>query len=258
MITNENAKPIVDRIVKFIDDKTESAGVKGVVIGLSGGIDSAVVTALATKVFSKEHIHCVYMPNCLMTNDPELEDARKIAKHLGLTLDIVPIGNAIDELMKSMFVKSVDNVTNGNIHARMRMIVLYIIANSKNYMVLGTGNKSELSIGYFTKYGDGGCDIEPIGDIYKTEVFEVAKYLGLPDFIVNKAPSAGLWPGQTDEGEIGMSYKDLDRILESMYIHPSNEVFSYPMKDIMLVQNKIRRSEHKRNMPETCKVDDIR
>lgn len=205
-----------------------NAGARGIVVGLSGGIDSAVVAGLAVRA-TPGHVVGVMMP---CHSDPVDEaHARLTADHFGIPairLDLAPaydrlvgdLRTAVETLPRGQFpVAPADEVDVkarlplANIKPRMRMTSLYFVANSLNYLVAGTGNRSELSIGYFTKYGDGGVDLLPIGRLFKSAVREVARELGVPAPIIDKAPSAGLWLGQTDEAEMGFSYADLERYL---------------------------------------------
>jgi len=226
------------RIEDFIAKRVKAAKARGVVVGLSGGLDSALVATLSVKAVGPENVLGALLPS--PTNSPvDIIDARLIAEKLGIRTHTVPLKSIIDAF-KLQF-EHQDERALGNLTARIRMCVLYYYANHMNYLVAGTGNKSELSIGYFTKYGDGGCDFLPIGDLYKTQVRELAKSMGLPQVIIDRTPTAGLWPGQTDEEEIGMTYEELDRIL------------SHKTEDIR-VSKLVASSKHKRETPEVCKL----
>jgi len=231
---NSVEKKIEDFIVKH----AKRAKAKGIVIGLSGGLDSALVATLSSRALGSENVLGVLMPSA--TNSPhDIHDARLIAEKLGIQTHIVPIKSILDSF--KIHFEHHDERALGNLAARIRMCILYYYANHLNYLVAGTGNKSELSIGYFTKYGDGGCDLLPIGSLYKTEVRELAKSMGLPQEIVDRTPTAGLWPGQTDEGEIGMRYSELDKILAGK-------------AENIRVMQMVASTEHKRKMPEVCKL----
>lgn len=202
-------KKVTNKIKKFIIDSLDSSNKNGVVIGLSGGIDSAVVAKLCIDTLGSKNVLCIFMP----TKSTPIEDFRDIKlleKYLKIKIKIV----YIDNIVKELILEKLDKKSLGNIYPRVRMIVLYEYANLMNRLVCGTGNKTELSIGYFTKYGDGGVDINPIAHLYKTDIWELADFLKIPKSIIEKKPTAGLWEGQTDESEIGISYKELDRILK--------------------------------------------
>lgn len=204
-------KGICNKIVSWIKKYVKAAKKKGVVIGLSGGVDSSVVCSLCIKALGRRNVLALVLP--FKGDDKELSDAIYVAKYLNANYKVINLTD-VYELLLSCLPKA-DKITKGNLKARLRMVTLYYFANKLNYLVAGTGNKSELSIGYFTKYGDGGVDFSPIGDLYKSEVRELAKYLGIPARIINKVPTAGLWRGQTDEGELGISYEELEKMLES-------------------------------------------
>jgi len=198
----------VELIVEFIKEEVGKARAKGVVLGISGGIDSALVGKLCVMALGDDNVQGLFMPADKDVNS----DSRLVAKYLHIYANAIPIGDACQKI--AMLTGAFDPVPLGNIKARMRMVVLYAHANKNNMLVAGTSNKSEMLTGYFTKYGDGGCDIEPIGDLYKTDVWTLAKHLALPPSIIEKVPSAELWAGQTDEKELGLSYEKLDRLLQ--------------------------------------------
>lgn len=198
-------------IEDFIKTYVENSGCKGVVIGLSGGIDSAVITILAKQALGKNKVKCLFLPD-ETTPDEDIKHCDILVKQF----DMSCIKKDITELVKqtsNMCIVKPDKYVLANVKARIRMTLLFEYANATKSLVCGTSNKSEILIGYFTKYGDGGVDIMPIGDLYKTQVWELAKYLKIPKEIISKPPSAGLFTGQTDEKELKLSYKDLDNIL---------------------------------------------
>lgn len=198
-------------IKDFIKTYVKNSGCKSVVIGLSGGVDSALVALLCKETLGKKNTKCVFLPD-ETTPKNDFKDLDLIIKKLGLPCVKKDITSLVDDVSKNCIVKP-DKYALANIKARTRMVLLFEYANMTKSLICGTSNKSELLIGYFTKFGDGAADIQPIGDLYKTQVWELTKYLGLPKPIISKAPTAGLWKGQTDEGEIGLRYRDLDRIL---------------------------------------------
>jgi len=205
----------VSTIIKdFIRTYVKNSGCNGVVIGLSGGVDSAVVACLCKETLGKKNTRCVFLPN-ETTPELDLKHLALIVKKLGLSYKKEEITSVVEEISKHCVIKP-DKFALANIKARVRMILLFEYANMTKSLVCGTSNKSEILVGYFTKYGDGGADIQPIGDLYKTQVWELAKYLKIPQAIISKPPTAGLWKGQTDEKELKMSYKNLDVVLAGL------------------------------------------
>jgi NAD+ synthase len=202
------------RLVSWIKQRAEQANCGGVVFGLSGGIDSAVVGVLCRLAFPKTSLG-VMMP--CHSGQEDLEDALAVAQQFAIPTMTVTLNEAFDSLLKALPDLKYDGKTkrlaDANLKPRLRMSTLYYLSNRLNYLVVGTSNKSELSVGYFTKYGDGGVDIMPLANLLKKDVIELARHLGIPKKIIEKAPSGGLWAGQTDEGEMGLTYKDLDQYL---------------------------------------------
>jgi len=241
------------KIVDFIKQKVKDSGTKGAMLGISGGIDSAVTAALAKKALGKNVIYLSMppsRPNPFKKNISALEKALKIkVKEISIK-DIFK--TAVKGLPKG------NKTAYGNIYSRTRMILLYYFANINNFLVLGTTNRSEMEIGYFTKYGDGGVDIEPIADVYKTEIFEMAERLGLPKEIIEAAPTAGLWPGQTDEQEIGLSYYQLDTVLKLLNLGFSYDQISFltdfSKKELEKIQKRKSTNAHKLSLPPSCKI----
>src|SRR3989454_1282822 len=188
----------------------------------------------------------------------DLKDAKKFAKALGIDLRIIGIAPIVNSLENRLLGFQADQVARGNLRARARMIILYFIANTEGGIVMATGNKSELLTGSFTLFGDGASDFLPIGDLYKTQVREMARYLALPPEIVEKVPTGGLWPGQTDEGELGISYDELDRILLGIELQLEPEAIAQkagvPLDHVAYVQKLVMASVHKRKMPLVPKV----
>jgi NAD+ synthase len=206
-----NTQAVAEHLVQWIAQQVAAAGVKGIAVGLSGGIDSAVVAALAQKACGQNVIGII-MP--CHSDSGDAEDARIVADELGLATRTVDLSSTYDSLLEAMgVVPQGRTLALANIKPRLRMTTLYYHAQSMGYLVAGTGNRSELTIGYFTKHGDGGCDILPIGGLVKQQVWDLARVLGIPAKIIDKAPSAGLWPDQTDEKEMGLSYCELDQYI---------------------------------------------
>ncbi len=241
-----NYQKVAETIESFIRDKTN--GFTGVVIGLSGGIDSTVVAHLAVNAIGRDRVCGLTMP---YHENPEViqdtQDALETAGNLGIKCDLINIRHIIDRFEQNSRYFG-QKLPRENLMARVRMIQLYGLANAENRLVLGTSNKSEIMIGYFTKYGDGGSDILPIGGLYKTEVFELAAHLGVPQKIIDKAPSARLSPGQTDEEDIGVPYSILDKILKGQTEHIDPAL-------VKRVKHLVEKSEHKRCMPPAALIE---
>ena len=243
----------VAHICDFIRDYTLQNGFENIVIGMSGGIDSALSATLAVKALGKEHVFGVMLP--YKHSNPNSEnDAKILAEWLQIQHQTIDISFMADEYF-DLIDPDADPLRKGNWKARSRMIVLYDLSAKYKALVLGTSNRTELMVGYFTQHGDGACAMEPIGNIYKTEVWEMSRYLDIPQRIIDKTPTADLWDGQTDEGELGISYKDLDEILyalteENISIYGS-EKLPYPIETYEHVAKLISNSEYKRNLPPT-------
>ncbi len=241
----QSQEQVCGKIEEWIRAKTKEAGAKGCVVGMSGGVDSSVVAVLAKKALADRMLGLI-LP--CESDSKSKECALLVAKKFGIRTKEIDLSDAFRSLKKIL--PGSDKKTVGNLKARLRMLVLYYFANTYRYLVLGTSNKSELMIGYVTKYGDSAVDLEPIGDLYKTEVLQLAKYLGIPEEIINAKPTAGLWKGQTDEKEIGMSYETLDGILKTLETGKNCEKFERNL--VEKVKRMVKAGEHKRRMPEIC------
>jgi|Deesub1362B_J571_1020462.scaffolds.fasta_scaffold00005_169 NAD+ synthase len=250
----------VRRIKTFIKDKVEEAGMKGVVIGLSGGLDSSVTAVLAVRALGKERVFGLLMPEESTTPLQDIEDALELCGKLGIKHQTVNITRIYKEIKKSIpFYMEKDRVASGNILARIRMMIWYYHANINRLLVCGTSDRSELLLGYFTKYGDGGVDILPLGDIYKTQVRILAKKIGLPENIYLKPSSPRFWPGHLAEQELGMSYEIVDTILHlyfdlRMDIERVIKKTNIERETVSKVINRVLRNEHKRMMPPIPKI----
>ena len=238
-------------IEAFIVHSVRESGRDGVILGLSGGIDSALVAKLCADAIGPGRVVALALPDGKGGRD--LKDARRFANAIGIGFRIVNIGPIASAMEKRLKASEADTVARGNLRARARMTVLYYVANTENRVVMGTGNKSEILIGYDTKFGDAGADFMPIGDLYKTQVREMASHLGLPPEIVDKTPTAGLWPGQTDEGELGITYDELDRVLLGIELQMEPEAIAekagVPLDRVRYVETLVASSVHKRKMP---------
>jgi NAD+ synthase len=234
-------RKLSDHLSSWIQAEVNGGGAGGVVFGLSGGIDSAVIAALAGRAFPGRALG-VLLP---CHSDPQdAEDGALVARHFGIDSRTVDLTQVYDQLLQALVAASPgvaeSRVATINLKPRLRMTALYALANELGYLVLGSSNRSELHVGYFTKHGDGGVDLLPLGGLVKNEVVELARQLGVPREIINKPPSAGLVPGQTDEADMGLSYKELDTYLLS-------GLASQTVKTKVDAMHE--GSEHKRSLP---------
>jgi NAD+ synthase len=232
---------LAEHLTEWIRAEVTAGDGRGAVFGLSGGIDSAVVAALAKQAFP-HHSLGVVLP---CHSDPrDAEDGALVAHHFGVPSATVDLGPVYDLLLEQLAGSSIDlqesRLVTANLKPRLRMTALYAFANQLGYRVLGTGNRSELAVGYFTKYGDGGADLLPLGGLVKSEVRDLARGLGVPERIMTKPPSAGLWADQTDEAEMGLTYEELDAYLLTGAASPA-------VKAKVDAMNAA--SEHKRALP---------
>ncbi|MCX6778029.1 MAG: NAD+ synthase [Candidatus Micrarchaeota archaeon] len=245
-----NPEAVAHNLVRQMRKFLSASGRVGGVLGLSGGVDSTVVAKLAAIALGEKNVCALVLP-AATTDKKDVKDAVRFAESLGIEYYVSDISGAVSAARKASPKKAGarPKICDGNLTARIRMALLYDTAAKKNYVVLGTSNRSELLLGYFTKYGDGGSDVLPIGALYKTEVYELAKYLKIPAAIVKKAPSAGLWPGQTDEGDIGMPYKKIDGILRKLMAATESGKPARETKELKKISRMVESSRHKRNLP---------
>ena len=239
----------------FIRSETTRAEFDRAVVGLSGGVDSALTCTLAAEALGKENVLAVRMPYA--TSSPEsLDHAEMVIKLTGVQDVTLPITDAANALLDG--IPEDQQVRRGNIMARMRMIVLFDQSADFGGLVIGTGNKTELLLGYTTQFGDAASAINPLGDLYKTQVWQLAAELGIPEVILKKAPSADLWIGQTDEGELGFTYEQVDRLLYLLVDRrhsPEDAVEAgFDREFIEAVVERVRRTQFKRVMPPIAKL----
>ena len=254
-LKDENS--VIKEITKFIRTEIKNSKTKGAVIGLSGGIDSAVIAHLTSLAIGKEKVSLIHLPEKEL-DTIHTQDAQLTANQLGIPLQIIDISSLVNELMKIFPELEENRLAKGNLKARLRGVNLYTISNLENKLVIGTSNKSEILIGYGTKFGDLAADIWPIGDLYKTEVFKIAKKLNVDPKIIKKPPTAGLWANQTDEEEIGVSYEKLDLFLIGLDQGRNEEELAKTIglnktqvdKIITLIEN----NKHKSMMPKKLKI----
>ncbi len=246
---------IKKQMTEFLKKKTQDIGVKKVVVGISGGLDSAIVAVLCKEVF-KDNVHGVLMPSHL-SSDSSIQDAKELCEKFDISYEIVEIA----PMVKGYFDNAEDSspLRVGNLSARMRMSVLYDISARDNSIVVGTSNKSEILLGYGTLYGDTACAINPIGKMYKSDEFEFARYLGVPQSIIDKKPSADLWEGQSDEEELGYSYKVMDDVLKELVDNgkTKEELVSLGVdsKLIDMLEYRMKANAFKGRLPDIANID---
>ena len=242
-------------LVQFIHDEVTKPGFSRAVIGLSGGIDSATTAFLAAEALGPQNVLCVRMPYATSSPD-SLSDAQKVIDQLGVCALTVPITPMVDPLFAQ--VPDMPPQRRGNVMARMRMIVLYDQSAAFGGLVIGTGNKTEIMLGYTTLYGDSAAAMHPLGDLYKAQMRQLARALGVPQPILVKPPSADLWVGQTDEGELGYTYDEVDRLLyllvDERYSLQEAIEAGFAPAFVHSVWERMRRNQYKRLPPLVCKI----
>jgi len=243
-----------EHITAFIQSQLDAAGVDRAVMGLSGGIDSTLVSHLAVEALGRDAVHGLVMPS--EVNRPDnMSDAERVANDLlGIEYDVVEINPLVYAFTDAYPDAAGDQLAVGNLRVRCRAVLNYLVANHEDAMVLGTGNRSEALVGYYTKYGDGAVDCHPIATLYKQQVRQLAKHVGVPDDLAEKTASAEMWTGQTDAGELGMDYDTLDSILAlhvdgGMPKDATADHIGVPPSTVDQVRELYERSAHKRAMP---------
>ena len=242
-----------ERIVSFIAEVVDDAGADGAVLGLSGGIDSTLTAHLAVEALGTDGLHGLTMPSAV--NDPEVMiDAERVAHDLGIEYDVVEIGPMADAFFDAFPEAATDRTAKGNVFVRTRAVCNYFVANAENRVVLGTGNRAEAMTGYYTKYGDQAVDCNPIGNLYKQQVRQLAAHVGVPRDLVMQEPTAGMWEGQTDAEELGLDYDAVDAILAvhvdgGLSRDATARELDVPGEAVDRVADLHERSAHKRSMP---------
>ena len=245
---------ISSKITKFISYQVHKSGLNGAIIAVSGGIDSALTLSYLAKALGPKRVHAITMPERDITSERDITDVIHLTQFYDVTCDIVDITPILDSISKTLpYHNKCDKLSTGNIRPRIRMLISYHYANTLRMMVVGSSNKTELLTGYFTKYGDGGVDLMPFGDLFKGQIKQLAKYMGIPPKIINKTPSAGLWPGQSDEKEMGATYDTIDMILlDYKNGYTSQDISLRTGADLEVVKsilNRVKTNEHKRHLP---------
>ncbi|MFZ1729641.1 MAG: NAD+ synthase [Bacteroidota bacterium] len=246
---------VADLLTGFIAQEIGKTGLSRAVIGLSGGVDSALSAALSVRALGAENVFCVMMPYSSSSAE-SVSHAELLLQQFGMPSELVDITPMVDPMIAQE--PEMDRLRRGNIMARQRMIVLYDRSSRERGLVVGTGNKTETLLGYSTIFGDSACAINPLGDLYKTQVWQLAEYLEIPDVILHKAPSADLWDGQTDESEFGFTYERVDELLVLMVDERQSDEHllakGFDIGFIDLVRKLIRRNQFKRVPPVIAKV----
>ena len=250
-----NLKEVHNELVEFLRENFKKAGFSKAVLGLSGGIDSALVAYLLRDALGKENILAIMMPY-KSSNPDSLNHAKLVVEDLKINAKTIEITDMIDAYFKNE--KDASSLRMGNKMARERMSILFDYSSKENALVVGTSNKTEIYLGYSTQFGDSACALNPIGDLYKTNIWDLSRYLKIPNELIEKKPSADLWEGQTDEQEMGLTYKEADQVLYRMLEENKTveeilaEGFNKDLVDNIV--RRINRSEYKRRMPLIAKI----
>ena len=250
-----NLKEVHNELVEFLRENFKKVGFSKAVLGLSGGIDSALVAYLLRDALGKENVLAIMMPY-KSSNPDSLNHAKLVIEDLKINSKTIEITDMIDAYFKNE--KEATSLRMGNKMARERMSILFDYSSKENALVVGTSNKTEIYLGYSTQFGDAACALNPIGDLYKTNIWDLSRYLKIPNELIEKKPSADLWEGQTDEQEMGLTYKEADQVLYRMLEENKTvkeilaEGFSKDLVDNIL--KRMNRSEYKRRMPLIAKI----
>ncbi|MGB9595388.1 MAG: NAD+ synthase [Candidatus Poribacteria bacterium] len=253
-----NTEKVSETIENFIRQKVNESGYSRVIIGLSGGIDSSTVAYVAKRALGAENVFGINMPY-RSSNPQSAADAKLVAENLGINFKTIEITDMVDAYFENY--PDANMLRRGNFMARERMVVLYDQSALLKALVLGCGNKTEILLGYCTLYGDTACAMIPLGDLYKTQVRALAKYLSVPEQIILKTPTADLWPGQSDEGEMGFTYENVDRLLyfmiEKRYTLEELKTLGFDESFINQVADRIKKNRYKRCLPPIPKINNM-
>ena len=250
-----NLKEVHNELVEFLQESFKKAGFSKAVLGLSGGIDSALVAYLLRDALGKENVLAIMMPY-KSSNPDSLNHAKLVVEDLGINSKTIEITDMIDAYFKNE--KEATSLRMGNKMARERMSILFDYSSKENALVVGTSNKTEIYLGYSTQFGDSACALNPIGDLYKTNIWDLSRYLKIPNELIEKKPSADLWEGQTDEQEMGLTYKEADQVMYRLLEENKTveevlaEGFNKDLVDNIV--KRMNRSEYKRRMPLIAKI----
>ena len=250
-----NISIVRELLVRFVKDQTTNAGFSKAVIGVSGGVDSAVSAAITSEALGKENVLGVILPY-RNSNPNSIEDAASVIQKIGIRSESIDISRMVDSYCENNNVS--DPLRRGNVMARMRMIVLYDLSAREKALVIGTSNKTEILVGYGTQHGDLACAINPLGDLYKSQIWQLAEAIGVPKSVIEKAPSADLWEGQTDETEMGVTYAILDALLFEMIDerHSDDEIKKLGFEPALVkkVRGMVQKNQFKRRPPVIAKI----
>ena len=254
-ITKKDYRSIQSKIESFLSFEVLHRGSAGVIFGLSGGIDSAVIATICAKSLKDKSL-ALLMPDSKVTPRADTEDALRLVDKLGLDYKLIDISLVHSEYSKYL---EPNPLALGNLRARIRSSILYYYANSKNLLVLGSSDRSEYLIGYFTKFGDGAADLLPIISLYKTQIRDFAKFLVIPDSIISKKSSPSLWQGHIAEDEIGLSYEEIDQILycmtdKNLSLQDTSSLTQVDLLIVDKIHKLYKKSEHKRIIPKACQI----
>lgn len=249
-----NCATVENKIINFINKSIKESSLKGAVVAVSGGLDSAVTLSLTVNALGPKNVTVLHLPERDITPNQDTLDVMLHCKSLNLTCNTIDITSILHVMQQNLpKITSNHRTCFGNLKARVRMTLIYYFANDYNKMVIGTSNKTEILTGFFTKYGDGGVDLIPLGDLYKTQIRQLARYLKIPRNIIDKPPSPGFFPGQTDEVELGLDYSTIDKVLYGWEKGFSNEEIrkslGLNMETIRSLEKRVNINEHKRRFP---------